>query len=85
MWRPADGSGRRGARGGGQQGGEQSRDWGGATRGSRSSRRWSGSQGRGSAPAAGGRAEQHVLEEEEERGGVRGAYLEISEISRTSR
>jgi hypothetical protein len=28
----------------------------------------------------GGRVEQHVLEEEEERGGVRGAYLEISEI-----
>jgi hypothetical protein len=31
------------------------------------------------------RAEHHVLEEEEERRGVRGAYLKISEISRTFR
>jgi hypothetical protein len=33
----------------------------------------------------GGRAEQHVLEEEDVRGGVRGSYLEISEILGTSR
>jgi hypothetical protein len=36
-------------------------------------------------PAVGSRAEEHVREEEEERGGGPGAYLEISEIPRTSR
>jgi hypothetical protein len=56
------------------------------TRGGRSSRRWRGGDGRAAArgealPAAGSRAEEHVREEEEEREGVRGAYLEISKTS----
>jgi hypothetical protein len=75
----------------GSRGGEQGRGRGRGTRGSYPSRRWSGGGStNGGARGAlhqrqGGRAEQHVLEEEEERGGVRGAYLEISEISGTSR
>jgi hypothetical protein len=65
----------------GSRGGEQSRGRERTTRGGHPSRRWSGSQERGTAPAAGeNRAEQHVPEEEEERGGVRGTYLEISKF-----
>jgi hypothetical protein len=41
---------------------------------------WEAEQGR-----QGNRAEEHVREEEEEREGVRGAYLEISKTSGTSR
>jgi hypothetical protein len=41
---------------------------------------WEAEQGR-----QGNRAEEHVCEEEEEREGVRGAYLEISKTSGTSR
>jgi hypothetical protein len=47
----------------------------GTTRGRRRSRRWRSGGGRAVA----------VREEEEEREGVRGAYLEISETSGTSR
>jgi hypothetical protein len=82
-WRPADSSGRRGARGGGLQGGEQSRDWGEDDTWSSSQqevarrRRQSGGQRRRTAPAAGeGRAE-HVLGEEEERGGRPGDLFGI--------
>jgi hypothetical protein len=48
-------------------------------------RRQSGGQGRSAAPVVGrGRAE-HVPEEEEEKGAVRGTCLEIPRISGTSR
>jgi hypothetical protein len=66
----------------GSRGGEQDRDRARATRGGRLSRRWSrGSlhSGDGEVPctgSSGGRAEQHVPEEEEERGGVRRTYVQ---------
>jgi hypothetical protein len=47
-------------------------------------RRQSSGQERSSAWRQENRAGEHVREEEEEREGVRGAYLEISEISGTS-
>jgi hypothetical protein len=90
MWRPADGLGSRGARGGGQQGRARAVSDIQATRGEGGSRRWSGGglhSGDGEVPCTGGRAgrvEQHVPEEEEGRG-VQGAYLEISKISGSSR
>jgi hypothetical protein len=61
-WRPADGSGMRGAREG-SRGGEQGWGRGRTTRGGRSSRRWRGGGSRAAAkgvalPAAGGETEQ---------------------------
>jgi hypothetical protein len=89
-WRPADGSGIRGARAGGQQGrgtgpGQEENDaWTSSQQEVARRRRQSGGQGRSTAGGRrGNRAEEHVLEEEEERGGVRGTCLEISRISGT--
>jgi hypothetical protein len=77
MWRPADGSGGRGARGGGQQGRARAVGDVQATRGEGGSRRWSGgactaATARGSAPAAETAGVQRGPEEEEKREGSEG-------------
>jgi hypothetical protein len=90
-WRPADGSGMRRAHARGQQergtglGQEEDDAWKEEKQEVGQRRRQSGGQGRSSARRQENRAWEHVREEEEEREGVRGAYLEISEISGTSR
>jgi hypothetical protein len=90
-WRPSRAPGSRGARKRGQRGGEkgpgQGEDdaWRSSQQEVARRRQYGGGQGRGTASAAGNRAEEHVLGEEEEREGVRGTRLEFSRISGTAR
>jgi hypothetical protein len=77
MWQPADCSGGRGARGGGQQGRARAAGDVQATRGEGGSRRWSGGglhNGDGEVLCTGGREGRwgRGVPEEEEESGVRG-------------
>jgi hypothetical protein len=86
MWRPADGSGGRGAHETGQQGRARAAAGVQVTSGEGGSRWWSGSglhSGGGEVLCTGGSEEQGsrgVPEEEERRGGVRGTHLQNQKV-----